>query len=87
MHAYKFLQKETLAEYIFHDLQSFQNSFRIRSKLFVKNDKSEIILRGTLNYLREGYILVLESTVNIFFYGKNVYRKIRKLEFQKIPGK
>mgnify|MGYP006333390199 FL=1 len=75
MHAYKFLQKETLAEYIFHDLQSFQNSFRIRSKLFVKNDKSEIILRGTLNYLREGYILVLESAVNIFSMEKMFIEK------------
>ena len=75
MHAYKFLQKETLAEYIFHDLQSFQNSFRIRSKLFVKNDKSEIILQGTLNYLREVYILVLESTVNIFSMEKMFIEK------------
>ena len=33
--------------------------------------------------MKEVYILVLESTVNIFFYGKNVYRKIRKLEFRK----
>ena len=33
--------------------------------------------------MREVYILVLESTVNIFFSGKNVYRKIKNLEFLK----
>ena len=33
--------------------------------------------------MKEVYILVLESTVNIFFYGKNVYRKIKNLEFLK----